>query len=132
MPAVIERIRWLTPLSNPDFLDLLAMGDVVLDPIHFGGGNTTYEALAMGTPVVSWPSPLLRGRITLALATKLGWPDGIVSSAESYAATAVRFACDQDHRETQRATILDRSHRLFDDAGEIDDLAQALREMASA
>jgi predicted O-linked N-acetylglucosamine transferase (SPINDLY family) len=33
MPAVFQRIRWLPPLNHPDFLELLSLGDVVLDPM---------------------------------------------------------------------------------------------------
>jgi protein O-GlcNAc transferase len=41
MPDVAARIRWIPALSNQDFLQLLALADVVLDPMHFGGGNTS-------------------------------------------------------------------------------------------
>lgn len=47
MPDVTDRIRWLPSLPNEEYLRLLACSDVVLDPIHFGGGNSSYEALAM-------------------------------------------------------------------------------------
>jgi len=42
------------------FLHLQALADVLLDTIHFGGGNTSLEAFAFGTPVVTLP-----GRHTL-------------------------------------------------------------------
>jgi predicted O-linked N-acetylglucosamine transferase (SPINDLY family) len=132
MPAAARRIRWLAPLPNQDFLQLLAMGDVVIDPIHFGGGNTTYEALAMGTPVVTWPGQFLRSRITLALYTKMNYLDAVVDSAEAYAATTVRIACDKAYRAAMRGAILRESQRLFADPVEIRDLAESLRSLAQS
>ena len=38
----------------------LASADVILDPLHFSGGNTTFEALAMGTPIVTLPGTFMR------------------------------------------------------------------------
>src|SRR5262249_45536305 len=67
MPDVCDRVRWLPRLSRPDYIRLLAASDVMLDPIHFGGGNTSYEAFAMGLPVVTWPSAFLRGRLTATM-----------------------------------------------------------------
>ena len=51
MADVVDRIRWLPALGRDEFLSLLAVSDVVLDPVRFGGGNSSYEALAMGAPV---------------------------------------------------------------------------------
>ncbi|MEM0927272.1 MAG: DUF4915 domain-containing protein, partial [Planctomycetota bacterium] len=68
---VDRRVRFLPAQPTDDFLALLEQADVILDPFHFGGGNSTYEALAMGTPVVSLPGSYLRSRITLALYTKM-------------------------------------------------------------
>ena len=45
-PDVADRIRFVTSLGNEDYLALTALGDVILDPPFFGGGNTTLEALA--------------------------------------------------------------------------------------
>ena len=57
---------------NADLLQLLASADVILGPFPFGGGNTTYEPLAVGTPVVTYPGRFLRGRISDALYHRMG------------------------------------------------------------
>ena len=36
--------------------------DPILDPIHFGGANTSMEAFTMGLPVVTLPGRQLRNR----------------------------------------------------------------------
>ncbi len=122
MPDVTDRIRWLPPLPRDDFLALLAVSDVVLDPTVFGGGNTSYEALAMGTPVVTLPGELLRNRITQALYAKAGYTELVVDSAEAYVEKAVRLATDSDYHRAVRARIEEASGVLFEDDAEVRDL----------
>lgn len=55
-----------------------------------GGCTTTYEALAVGTPVVSWPGSALRGRFTKALLERAGLRQCVVASAEALAVTSVQ------------------------------------------
>lgn len=128
MPDVIDRIRWLSPLPRHQFLQLLAAADVVLDPTVFGGGNTSYEALAMGTPVVTLPGELLRNRITQALYAKAGFTEIVVDSEEAYVEQAVRLGTDPDHRARVRQRIDATCGVLFEDDREVDDLETFLAE----
>jgi predicted O-linked N-acetylglucosamine transferase (SPINDLY family) len=140
MPNVANRIRWLPALPNQDFLQLLALANVVLDPIHFGGGNTSYEALAVGTPVVTLPGYYLRSRITRALYGKMGLlasPTGanssaklpmIADSSEGYIAAAIAIATDDACGADPRNAIAANSDKLFEDASEVQDFWQFLSE----
>jgi len=110
-----ERIVWTKRVSRSSFWRLNASFDVLLDPIHFGGGNTTYEALAVGQPIVTWPSEFLRARLTYAMYRQMGLTDLVVSSAEEYIAKAVQLGCDRDYRQHIRQQILDRAGVLFQD-----------------
>src|SRR5690606_16713764 len=46
MPGMSQRVCLVPRQSHDRFLQLLAAVDVMLDPLHFGGGNTSYEGLA--------------------------------------------------------------------------------------
>lgn len=116
------RIRFLPAEPNADFLQLLALADVVLDPFPFGGGNTSCEALAVGSPIVTRPSPFLRGRLTAALYGKMGWTDCIVDSAEQYIGLAVRLADDRSYHASVAERIRAASPVLFEDMDEVRDL----------
>ena len=123
---VHDRIVFLPALANDDYLRLLQICDVILDPLHFGGGNSSYEAIAMGTPVVTLPSPFLRGRITAGLYRKMQMTDCIVKATDEYIALSVRLAKDQLCRETIRRRVVSQSAVLFDDLAEVRCLEDAL------
>ena len=53
--SYFNRIIWLDSLNPAEYLMLLAIGDVMLDPFPFGGGVTTLESLAVCTPVITLP-----------------------------------------------------------------------------
>jgi predicted O-linked N-acetylglucosamine transferase (SPINDLY family) len=115
MPEVVDRIQFLPRLAADDFLGLLATANVLLDPLHFGSGNSAYEALAVGTPIVTWPGRFMRGRVTLGCYRQLGVLDAVVADADAYVARAVQLANDREARETLRTRLLDGSDQLFDD-----------------
>ncbi len=128
MPDVVDRVRWLKPMPREDFLRFLAAVDVVLDPTRFGGGNTSYEALALGTPVVTLPGDLLRSRITRALYAKAGYMDLVAGSDEEYVDLAVGLGSDRDRRDAVRAQIAGSCDVLYEDSREVADFEAALTQ----
>jgi uncharacterized protein (TIGR03032 family) len=132
MPEVAERIRWVPAMPREAFLELLAAVDVVLDPPAFGGGNTSYEALAMGTPVVTLPGELLRTRITQALYAKAGYGELVVGSREEYVDKSIRLATDRDYRAHARETIEGACAVLYEDDAEVRDLEAFLSAAVGA
>jgi protein O-GlcNAc transferase len=127
IPDVLERIHFVPPLDHNDFLNLNAVADVMLDPIHFGGGNTSYEALALGVPVVTLPSTMLRGRITRALFQQMGMTDCVVQSSKEYIDLAVRLGTDADYRTHLSAKIKAASPVLFENPAGIRALEEFLQ-----
>lgn len=118
-PDVADRLVVRPFLNGADFLRLLAVADVLLDPPYFGGGNTTLEALAVGTPIVTWPGPFARGRTTFACFRRMGIMDGVVSTLDDYAERAVRIATDRGWRDGIRDRILARNTVIYEDSGAI-------------
>lgn len=132
MPDVIERVRFLPRQPTADFLNLIAVCDVLLDPFHFGGGNTAYEALALGSPIVTLPGRFLRGRVTYACYRRMGVTDCVVDTPEAYAELAVRLGTEPDFRDAVRARILGASAALYEDSTAVRELegffVEALQE----
>jgi predicted O-linked N-acetylglucosamine transferase (SPINDLY family) len=124
IPQVIDRILFLPAMNLPDYLNLLAVSDVMLDPFHFSSGNAAYEAFAMGTPIVNLPSRFLRGRITYSLYHKMGVLDCVADTPQQYVEIALRLGTDPAYREHIRAKILANNHLLYEDREAVRELEQ--------
>ena len=110
---VHERVRFMPRMTWLDCLSLMANGDVMLDTFHFGGGNTTYEGLAMGVPIVTLPAAFLRGRFTLGCYRYMEIQDCIATTPQQYVDIALRLAREADFRAEVKAKIDERSGMLF-------------------
>jgi predicted O-linked N-acetylglucosamine transferase (SPINDLY family) len=115
MPDVMERIVFMPRLGSHDYVNLIALADVMLDTVHFNGMNTSLEALYVGTPVVTLPGELQRGRHTQAMYRKMGLADCIAGSAGHYVELAVRLGSDSAYRNATHQEILKRNSVLFQD-----------------
>jgi protein O-GlcNAc transferase len=115
LPDVADRIHFLPRQPYARFLQLLSVADVVLDTVHFNGMNTSIDAFSLGTPVVTLPTALQRGRFTQAMYRSMGIADGVAGSADEYAGLAVGIAADPERRQALHTLILERKQRLFED-----------------
>lgn len=125
-PDVADRVRFVPRVNGREFLWLLGAADVILDPPHFGGGNTSYEALGVGMPVVTLPGPFMRGRVTSGCYQQMGIPDLIAKDTEDYVRIATRLGQDKAWREEMSAMIKDKAGALFEIRAFIDGIAAFL------
>src|SRR5215469_14259488 len=109
MSDCVERIQFIPRQPYTRYLQVLRSADVVIDTPHFNGMNTSIDAFSVGTPVVTLPGALQRGRFTQAMYRTMGIDDGIAASADEYAYMAVEIGRNADRRETLRQLIEERS-----------------------
>jgi protein O-GlcNAc transferase len=134
-PILLERVIFLPRMSWDRFMAVLAQMDVLLDPLHFGSGNTLYDAMVTGTPVVTWPGQFARGRNVAAAYRQMELADApIASSIEEYAALALALGGDPSRRHALRVASLESASRdLFEDmqaVREFENFLQAAVEIA--
>jgi predicted O-linked N-acetylglucosamine transferase (SPINDLY family) len=125
---VAGRVVFLPRLSQDDYLHLLARADVLLDTTPFGGGSTSYEAFAFGTPVVTLPGQMLRGRITAACYQQMGVMDCIARTEDEYVQIALGLGMDRARRAHVRTAILSRKPLLYEDAAAVRQLERFLQD----
>jgi predicted O-linked N-acetylglucosamine transferase (SPINDLY family) len=108
------RVRFVPRMAQQDYQSFVAGADVVLDPFHFGGANSSCEPLAFGVPVVTLPAFQLRGRFTLAMYRELEIEDCVAGSPQQYVDIALRLGREPAYREELSRRMAALSGRLFD------------------
>ena len=103
---------FLPRMSQDDFLHLQARADLLLDTPNFGGGSTSYEAFAFGTPIVTGAGRYLRDRITAACYRQMGMAECIAETEEDYVRIALRLGTDPAWRNQIRGQILAQARSL--------------------
>jgi predicted O-linked N-acetylglucosamine transferase (SPINDLY family) len=115
-PVLLERTVFLPRTTWDRFMAIMAQMDVLLDPLHFGSGNTFYDAMLTGVPVVTWPGRFGRGRNVVAAYRQMGVADAPVAQRlEDYAPLALALGRDAERRQALRAASLAASRELFED-----------------
>ncbi len=116
-----DRIVFIPRIGSRDFISLLQLADVIIDPFNFSGGKTSAEALAVGAPIVTMPGPYMCSRVTAACYGLMGVTDLVTSDLDSYVATALRLTADAAWKQTVVAKIRANVHLIIEDM-------QAVRE----
>jgi protein O-GlcNAc transferase len=116
-PVLLERVVFMPRMKWDLFMAMLSHMDVLLDPLHFGSGNTFYDAMLCGTPVVTWPGTFGRGRNVAAAYQQMQIADAPVAQRlQDYAPLALALGRDPVRREALRKASLEAaSQYLFED-----------------
>jgi CRISPR-associated protein Csy1 len=78
----------------PEFRSMLSVCDVMLDTLHWSGGNTSLDALAADLPIVTRPGAMMRGRQSAAMLRAIGLPELVVDSPTEAAKKAIEIASE--------------------------------------
>jgi protein O-GlcNAc transferase len=114
--VLAERVLFIDSVPAADFLELLGLAAIMLDPPHFNGMNSSLEAFAVGLPIVTLPTGLQRGRHTRAMYLRMGITDCIAADESGYVELAVKLGTDAAFNASVRARILERNHVLYEDS----------------
>ncbi|MBF0179588.1 MAG: tetratricopeptide repeat protein [Magnetococcales bacterium] len=115
-PVLLERTLLLPRMSTPRFLQVSAHMDLMLDPFHFGGGNTFYEAMGLGIPMVTWPGRFMRGRVATGGYRQMGVADPpVAASQEGYVALVLALLRDAPRRQALGRACRENAHKLYAD-----------------
>jgi predicted O-linked N-acetylglucosamine transferase (SPINDLY family) len=126
LPDLWQRIVFFPRQSPHDFQALLSSVDVILDSAPFGAGNTAYEALGQGLPVVTWPGDFLRGRFTQGFYRQMGLADLISTSPEAYVERALALALQPELKQVDSQGIRATLPLLFEQTRGLRELEQIL------
>jgi len=94
--------------KRADHLWLYGQIDIALDPFPFNGATTTFEALAMGVPVVALKGTRFAGRVAASILHQAKCDELAADTPTDYVAIARDLAGDIDHLADLRAKLRGR------------------------
>ena len=113
-----ERQMVFLPMGSRErFLQINQACDVMVDSLHWSGGNTSLDALICGLPVVTCPGASMRARQSMAMLRRLDLEELIVATPQALAALAVAIAGDRPRRQALSQRIRAGLPALFDSRG---------------
>jgi protein O-GlcNAc transferase len=131
MSKVCGRVSVLPRMDREEYLNVLALADVVLDTFHFAGGaNTVLDCMSVGAPLVTWPGPFHRGRWALAVYEELGIKELIADSAPRYVELACQVAGDRELHQELKSRIPAACPSLFENAKTVAEHEEVLLSLA--
>ena len=98
-----------------DFLKVLKSMDIILDPFYFSMGNTFYQSMAFGIPIVTMPLSQARSRIVYAGYKQMDIKNPpIAKSPEEYVSICKKLASDEFYKNDIANQIISKSkEKLF-------------------
>ena len=130
---------WLSSMTPTEYLILLAVGDLMLDPYPFGGGVTILESISVCTPVITSPSlqtvpGLAAGMLESMNLNKLDLI--IATDQDDYVEKATMLLGAKEQEVDKELTRLRRKmceqgHLVFNNTKSIDQWGRFLKNSAS-
>lgn len=86
--TLFRKLHFQPMVSRRRFLEILAAADLMLDTVHWSGGNTSLDALRAGLAIATTRSRFMRGRQSAAMLQALGIDQAIAAHAGQLAELA--------------------------------------------
>jgi predicted O-linked N-acetylglucosamine transferase (SPINDLY family) len=128
-----QNIKIINSLKYDEYLNLMNLADITLDPFPFGGGNTQLESFAFGTPVITKPDDYLKGRITGALYHQMAeWEPEVLfclaATSAEYVEKAVYLGKNPEFRHQLSQKILNTHPTIFETQAVIQEFDEFCQE----
>ena len=93
---LLDKVQFIRRLSVNEFVSLTNCCDVLLDPFHFGSGNSFHESMLHGTPTVSLIGEFMRSRVVYGAYQQMKIDHApITKNYDEYINLAVDLALDK-------------------------------------
>lgn len=124
--AILRRVIFLPRMEHDAYLEVNRSCDVMLDTLHWSGGNTSLDALACALPMVTLPGEFMRGRQSYAMLKAMGLDELIARDKSDYVAIALHLGTDPAWRQEIQRHIAQNAGKIFENGAPVNELEQFL------
>lgn len=135
--SLTDRLRFFERLPHAEFVALISAADVALDPFPWGGGVSTLDSFAAGTPVITAPSLQTVVQLAAGMYRKMGMgvvsgqPCCIAANIDDYVNMAISMARNTTLRQEVSARIISLRGRIYDDKSSLTEWSEMLQRLGA-
>jgi protein O-GlcNAc transferase len=122
-----NQIKFLPRMDAASFRGVLSLANVVLDTLHWSGGNTSLDALSVAAPIITHPGEFMRGRQTAAMLRAMDASELIANDHATYVDSAITLASDDVMRESFRQKLIANRGAIFNRSEPVKQLTEHLQ-----
>jgi len=112
---ITHKFKFFPFLSHFDYLNLINISDIILDPYPFGGCNSSLECFSLNKVIVTQPSNIINGRFTSGFYKKMGLEKFICNNKEDYIKFAIELSKNKNYLFKLQEKIKNKKDILFND-----------------
>ncbi len=112
---ITSRIHIFPGMDHFNYLNLINISDIILDPFPFGGCNSSLEAFSLNKIVITQASDMINGRFTCGFYKKMGLDNLITYNKDEYVNLALKIANDKNYKSSLETEIKVKHNILFND-----------------
>ncbi len=126
-----QHFCWLPEMSREHYLAVNHGCDVMVDTLHFSGGNTSLDAFSVDLPVVTVAGQYMRGRQTAGMLQLMDIQELIAEGSDALPELAVKVASGEEQNRQLRQKIGERKSCLFEDRQPLNELVSWVEQLLS-
>jgi len=112
---IVSKFHFVKGMAHHDYLNLINICDVILDPYPFGGCNSSLEAFSLNKIVVTQSSDMINGRFTSGFYKKMKLNELICYNKDKYIKLATKLGNNLKYKKEIEQKIKDNNKVLFND-----------------
>jgi hypothetical protein len=118
---ISSQIHVFPMLQHNQYLNLMNISNVILDPYPFGGCNSSFESFSLNKVIVTQESNMINGRFTSGFYKKMNMSHLITHNKEDYIKLAIKLGYNSEYRKSIEDEIKEKQSVLFNDQESIDE-----------
>lgn len=126
---ITSRIHIFPMMQHNQYMNLINISDVILDPYPFGGCNSSFEAFSLNKVIVTHASDMINGRFTSGFYKKMELENMITYNKDDYIKLAIKLGTNINYRKSIENKIKEKQLTLFNEKNSIDSWINTIKNI---
>jgi hypothetical protein len=128
---ITNKIHFISGMNHNNYINLMNIADVILDPYPFGGCNSSLEGFSLGKVIVTQSSEMINGRFTTGFYKKMNLDELICKNKNEYINLSIKLGINKKYRLKYENKIKEKNSDLFNDNESINEWTNTIIDLVN-